>query len=322
MTRNSASQTRRVGVAFGVPTLTGLIAVGCYFAWRPRLPARLGTDFDADFRPRDFTATGEFVHGMPAWGCWLGIVCLLAALLTRKAPLAQRLIAAGGAAFAAMFATISVLVMHAHLDVEDPTELVLPGWHLGAVGLALTAGGTLGWFLAGWVPGNVVTPPEGTYPHAELRAGESVRWHRTVRSRWPILLTIPVLVLGVVLSAITTWWLLVFFVPVVLLISAFGVMTVSVSDGGLTVRLLGTFSQRVSITEIAAVRTCRVDPLRDFGGWGWRSNGKLSGFVLTSGPAMCVYRTAGSPVVVTLSDAEEAAALLNALCDRPRDSLA
>lgn len=297
----------------------GLIALGYFFAWRPRLPERLGTDFDAEFRARDFTATGDFVLGMPALGCWIGIGCLVAALLTRKAPLAQRLIATCGGAFAAMFATISVLVMHAHLGLEHPAELVLPSWHLGAVGLALLTGGALGWFLAGSLPGREVALPEGRYPVAELPAEQTVWWQRKVRSRWPVLIAVVVLGVGIVLSAITSWWLLVFFAPAGVLTLAFAVMTVTVTDRELTVRLLGMFPHRTSVSEIVAVRTCRVDPLRDFGGWGWRTNGKLSGFVLTSGSAMCVYRTANSPVVVTVAEAEQAAGLLNALRDRRAD---
>jgi len=67
----------------------------------------------------------------------------------------------------------------------------------------------------------------------------------------------------------------------------------------------------------------RVDPFRDFGGWGWRAGRSApgqsrSGVVTRKGEALLVERTGGRRFVVTTDDAATAAALLNTVAARSR----
>ena len=60
-----------------------------------------------------------------------------------------------------------------------------------------------------------------------------------------------------------------------------------------------------------------TSPLREFGGYGWRIGKDGSrGFVTRSGEALVVERVGEPPVVVTVDDAAEAAAVLNTLASR------
>ncbi|MBW8732107.1 MAG: DUF1648 domain-containing protein [Terrabacter sp.] len=63
--------------------------------------------------------------------------------------------------------------------------------------------------------------------------------------------------------------------------------------------------------------TTTVSPLGDFGGWGWRIgvDGRR-GYVTRAGEALVVHRIREPDVVVTVDDADEAAAVLNTLAAR------
>ena len=76
---------------------------------------------------------------------------------------------------------------------------------------------------------------------------------------------------------------------------------------------------RVSIpaTDIAAVRVVDVDPTADFGGWGWRwGSGRRTGIIMRRGAAIEVTRRDGRRLVVTVDDADNAAAVLQTVRSR------
>ncbi|QGQ19748.1 hypothetical protein GC089_11580 [Cellulomonas sp. JZ18] len=113
-------------------------------------------------------------------------------------------------------------------------------------------------------------------------------------------------------------WLLV--VVLAALLAAMSVFRVRVDAAGLTARsALGWPTLRVPLEEVEEARTVTVDPLADFGGWGYRvgAQGRV-GVVLRRGEGLEVRRTGGRATVVTVDDAATAAALLNTLADRSR----
>ncbi len=93
---------------------------------------------------------------------------------------------------------------------------------------------------------------------------------------------------------------------------------VTVDRRGLTVRpaLVPRPRVRVPLDEIAGATARDVDPVSEFGGWGYRVRPRRTGVVLRSGEALVVRRDNGHEFAVTVSDAHTAAALLNTLVER------
>ena len=93
------------------------------------------------------------------------------------------------------------------------------------------------------------------------------------------------------------------------------VFRVRIDRRGLLVRsLIGWPRTRIPLDDIDDVATATIDPLREFGGWGWRIavDGRR-GVVLRAGEALQVTRAKGRVFVVTVDGAAEAAAVLQTL---------
>lgn len=128
--------------------------------------------------------------------------------------------------------------------------------------------------------------------------------------------TIVALVLSapVLVSALYSGLLLV----IALLVAGTVFWRVRVSAEGLVVRsALGIPRFTVPISDIDTATVTDVQPVRDFGGWGlrWGGPGRF-GIVTRSGEALEVRRNNGKSFIVTVDDAETAAALLNSLVRR------
>jgi hypothetical protein len=112
-------------------------------------------------------------------------------------------------------------------------------------------------------------------------------------------------------------WLLLLAVGIVVLLVLTGSARVVVDAEGLRVTSLFLTWSRVPLDRVAEARTGTVSPLREFGGYGWRiGKDGTRGFVTRSGEALVVERIGEPPVVVTVDDAAEAAAVLNTLASR------
>jgi hypothetical protein len=94
---------------------------------------------------------------------------------------------------------------------------------------------------------------------------------------------------------------------------------VVVSRSGFTARgLFGLPVLRVPLAEVESARVVPVAAMSEFGGWGLRFGGGRIGVILHSGEAVEVTRTRGRAIVVTVDDAETAAALLGGFVARAR----
>lgn len=318
MTHRPAGQVRRTAVTVGLPALAAGAALYAYLRWLPQLPDRLATHFGAGMRADGFTDTATFPFVLPAMILGIGVVLGLIVLALRARPDVQRVLAALAGGFATMLLTIGVLTLHLHLGVTDAAGLRMPGWHLVGVVGGLLVGGGLGWVLCGSTPQVEGEPPaDGEREPRPLGSQEVVHWRRTVRSPAMGWLMVALSPLVLITCVVASWWLLVVHVPVYVLLLVFARVTVVVDDAGLSVRLLGGWPRvGVAVSDIRSVHSAHVDALGDFGGWGWRSGRDAGGIVLRSGPALYVYRRGRRPLVVTVGDADEAAALLNGLRDR------
>ena len=136
-----------------------------------------------------------------------------------------------------------------------------------------------------------------------------------------VVLTVTVLLLvaaGVVAALVgarSSIEVLFFLLAVVVIVSALDVMfwRVSIDSAGLGVRsLLGVPRFVVPFAAIESAEVIPVRPLRTFYGYGLRwPKRNLTGIITRAGSGLKVTRTDGRVLVVTVSQAAEAAALLN-----------
>ncbi|MFB7251961.1 DUF1648 domain-containing protein [Microbacterium sp. NPDC056234] len=210
-------------------------------------------------------------------------------------------------------------------DAADTPDIT--GWMI--LGLLLLGGFTvLGWFLQPKHPRSAVqhgAPASGI----TLAASERAAWFGTVamnRVGAVVIFGLLAVYLAVTAFAVARapydGWsaasiLLVMSVVVLIAIGCGIAFRVRVNAGGLRVRsFLGWPDTRIPTGDIAKIEVIRIDPLAEFGGWGWRigTDGRR-GVVLRAGEALQVTRASGSTFVVTIDGAEQAAALLQAYVD-------
>lgn len=210
-------------------------------------------------------------------------------------------------------------------DVGSVTWLVVGGF---AAGIVL---GAAAWALVPDLPdeGPAAAAPE------PLRLAEDERavWMQTVTmARTGLLVLGGALAVLVAVSAGTaiadvatsgapstaTWITIGCALLVAALVATTLVYRVRVDDAGLDVRApIGWPRVRIPRAEIASAEVAYVDPMGEYGGWGWRY-GMSSGWgvVMRAGEALRVTRTNGRVFTVTVDDAETAAALLAGLGER------
>ncbi|MER8046825.1 DUF1648 domain-containing protein [Streptomyces sp. NPDC094032] len=279
--------------------------------WRDRLPDRLATHFGADGRPDGFTATGGYLVIAPV---------LLLGLGTGWTLLVRRGALWGAWATAGFTGALLALLLRGNLDVTDPAEARMP---LAVLTVALAVAALVA--LAGWgltrftpeEPVREVPVPDGA-PRLDLGAGELAGWARGAGSVPLTALGAAFLLAVLVVPFFAPW-------PYALIPLAVGVpgtvlsrVRVSADRRGLTVRpaLVSRPRLRVPLDDITGATTRDIDPLADFGGWGYRVRAGASGVILRSGPGLVLRRRDGRELVVTVDDAETAAGLLNALVER------
>lgn len=112
---------------------------------------------------------------------------------------------------------------------------------------------------------------------------------------------------GVVLMFGTAWvdsgsaggmWTLGALLVAVCLLPLWAPLTVTVEGTELTVSLAGVLRRRIPVTEVVAVQRRAYDPMREFGGWGWR-------WGLTHRNARAYTTTGDTAVVLSMRDGEE-----------------
>lgn len=238
-----------------------------------------------------------------------------------RTPVFMRRIVTGIAAWMIVFVTVLIgAALYGQLDLADAADAPLPG-----PGIAL--GAILGVVVAFAVGAAAEERREavlaqGPPPPSARRLDDppdEPRWSCAaagVDTSGKVVLS---LLLGVaaVVALFVTWWLSV----VMLLAALLSLLTTrpstTVDADGLTIRSGRWRLLRVGIDEVAEADVVDVDPFWEFGGWGLRVDvAGRTGLVTRKGPAVRVRRGNGSEVLVTVDDAETAAATLNTLADR------
>ncbi len=296
-------------------TVAGLLLT---YAVRDRLPERLAVHWGPDGRPDRFASLTE--------------AAVTASLMTALLPLVFVVIGAAWhpsargplAGFGGAVAVFLGGLLFGSLTSQRPGE-VAQAFPTGGLVPTLLLAAVVGVALWRW---GRLRPPVLDGSRRPVPAG-AVRLDvpDTTRLAWTGHAALPdVGIVLVVLLAVTPLvvvavlgmpWLLLLAVGIVALLVLTGSARVVVDTDGLRVQSLFLTWSRVPLERVAEARTGRVSPLREFGGYGWRIGKDGSrGFVTRSGEALVVERIGEPPVVVTVDDAAEAAAVLNTLASR------
>lgn len=202
--------------------------------------------------------------------------------------------------------------------------------------LPLVAGGLVALLVGGLLhlglrrkPSDAAVPVEIAATAPRLLVDDAVRvaWTgrtRVARAVW-VLLGAVGLVTVVPMAAMLvagTWGgavIMAFTVVLLVVVGAAMVANVSIDARGVRARVLGVVPLvNIPLTSISAASVTQVSPLGEFGGWGLRVglNGEM-GLVTSAGPAVRIERgSQEGPFLITLTDAEAAAATLNTLLSR------
>ncbi len=315
-------------VAVALPLLVGLIAVLIQVAWLPQLPDPIvvhwGLD-GADGFAAPWTAmvlTGGLIGALVAlFAAILGLARGPAPTPTHKLLAVTSLVVAvlvGGTV------TASLGVQRGLGDAADAPSIT--PWLLGFAAISLVVG-ALAWFaLPKAVSGAADTSPAEPL---SLVPGERSVWIAETRLSGGavavILSAVGFAIAATVFAAVITdglMWPLVLVPALLVLMCAAGIAwRVRVEPSGLSVRSqpFGWPRTRIPVSDIASVETAHVEPLAEFGGWGWRwAPGRSFGVISGSGEAIEVTRHDGRRFTVTVPDAATGAALLAAYAaERP-----
>jgi len=332
MTRPDPAVRRFVLVAIWLPV--ALVAVGLVVQLiaLPQLPPTIAVHWNA---------AGEADGFAPAWTqplmtvlFGLGLPLLMA--LTSLSGLRRgdrgptyRLMGASAAAVSALVtvALTATLVMQVGLGDASQAPTV---W--GPLVASLVAGAVVGvgaWFLQPRTE-SVDAAARPATPLA-LAPNERALWMRTISMSTGAAVAIVAAVLLLAVGSVVAWvtgsepavaWILTV-VTVVLVFFAATTLAfhVRVDDTGLhVVSVLGIPRFRVPLADVESAARVTVNPMGEFGGWGVRiaPSGRRFGIVLRAGEALEATRRNGRRFVVTVDDAETAAALLEALVQQAR----
>lgn len=307
------------------PLVITAAGVLLYLGFMDHLPDRVATHWSRE-GPDGFTAR----ESVP----WFGLLALAIAWVSGGVVLAagagrdatHRQLAVGFTAGLAAF-MVGVMVGTAWVqrglrdgsaarEVEWPLTVAL----LVSVAVGVVAGVALPGRAAGSATSTGQVPADA--PRPALTVGRSV-WQRYALPTPGVWAGVGVLgAVGVGTVALTRMWVfgLLLLVLTVGAMLAFTAFRVTVGDSGVSVRsIIGRPRWRMPLNEVAQARVTTVNPLTEFGGWGYRLgvDGR-TGFVVRAGEALEVVRSDGRSWVVTVDDAAQGAALLNTLVDRAR----
>lgn len=314
--RRATAWSSLVGLLF---TLGAAVVVR---AWRDELPAQVASHWSRGGVPDGFMSpTALVLVGLVSTVALCGLFAAIG--LTQGSAASTRRITAAGCVWSGAFmAAVVVGTLAPQRGLADPSQVGLSGAALlTAVLLPLVPAG----IAAALVPGDPAMPAAEAVPadapRTALRDGERAVWLRRATGGPGLAVGAVAVALTALAAALTAEWTML--VVPVLLAALFVTMfafTVRVDPSGLTVRSAARWpGTHVPADEVVRASVTQVRPLRDYGGWGWRTarDGRV-GVVLRGGQALLVQRTGGRSFAVTVDDAAEAAALLNTMADRAR----
>ncbi|HHW82549.1 MAG TPA: hypothetical protein GX743_01830 [Actinomycetales bacterium] len=313
---------RALLVGLGVPALLLLGAIAFVLANTHRLPPDVALHWGPR-GPDRFGPPEQFVLEFGAIGAMMLLISALLVATTAGAPSARRIgvgAAVGVGAFLPLFAVVTAA---AQFDITTGRDAVLDNLGMLLSMLGALALGVAGTFL---IPCPRLVPATGSVPDdaPRLHGDEATRasWEGSVGPTRGVLIGIgvlflPVIILAVWMATAGMWVLLPVMVLVLAALVAFLFFRVRIDAEGLAARsVIGFPTIRVPLAEVVRADTREVSPMGEFGGWGYRTNGRETGIVTRKGEGLVVERASGGAFVVTVDDAETAARTLNTLASR------
>ncbi len=321
-------RTRMTLVGVVIPIAIGVIGLLLIALALPQLPDLIAVHWGVSGQPDGFGSVWTVIWIIPVVVFGYAAFCLpLARNREPGVTTIQRLVLATAPFLSTLITVIvtgSVLIQRGLDDARDAPSVV------PLLGLGLVAGLAVGALSLLILPPATDEPDHAAEdrPMLDLAPTERAVWlQRIAPPRWlaTLLLVMAVVVIGgggLALWFFAPLWAFVVFVFVMLVLA----LTASVSlfwrvrvdaSGFLAVAGPGWPRYEVPLSEVASGAVVNVNPMRDFGGWGirWGGKGRL-GIILRAGSAIEVRRKDGRNLVVTVSQAEQGAALLNSLAQR------
>lgn len=297
------------------------VHLAAFLTARGSLPDSLASRFDASGRAVSHLSVPVAVLTGVAVFTLLGAVCAAVVLKGRLNPRGVRGVLAaswGIAAFLGYLLPASTLVQR---GVPQGADARFPMWHLAvAVGAALAAA-AVGLLLARTVPESTAPPaaPGAPTGRIDLAEGEVASWSHRLGSGTALLAATAAVAAGAVCGGALGNWLLA--APLLLigaLVLLFASAHVIVDRRGLTIApaLLHRPALRIPLKGMSTAARRDVDPVADYGGWGYRIRHNRTGLIVRSGEAIVVRRTNGREFAVTVDDSATGAALLATLIER------
>ncbi len=297
------------------------VAVSALLTWRlaDRLPARVASHWGAAGVDDVQSLTGYLVS---ATSVLFGTTALLAAVAWRAPVSVRRVLGAIQAGMVWLITTLMLGGLVGQLDLTDPYRAPDPGVWLAVGLLPAAVAGVMAWRLLPAQEPSPQTPPAVPQSAARVphRPEEQLTWlGHTPLSPGLMVAVGALMVLAIALGWRASPWAALF--PAVIGIGVLWMCraTVVVDRQGLRVRSGGRVTWlRIPLDRVRVAEVDQVRPLAQFGGYGLRWGSRGHGFVTRPGAAVRVETADGDATWVSVDDAEQAAATLNALASAGR----
>jgi hypothetical protein len=324
-------RTHRAVVIIGgvVPLVIAVVATAVMVSWLPELPSPVATHWGTTGGPDGFGSAWSVVLLPLIISVGFAAIAVTTSWRTRPSGLpggSQKALLASSIFLAGMVSALGLwtLTIQRGLSDADQTpsiaQAILPA---AAIGIALAV---IGWFLLPRMDNSLIDAEwVDTEEPEPLQVGpsERVAWSSSIRITGGVLALLGAVVVVLCGSLVVPFSTgsqgpaipVVVVVVVILVAVGTSFWRVSVDYRGLVVRsLLGWPRFTIRPGGIRSVHVVQINPVADFGGWGWRwVGGRRVGVIMRAGEAIEVTRQSGSVFVVTVDDAGTGVGVLAAL---------
>ncbi|WP_424861960.1 DUF1648 domain-containing protein [Streptomyces sp. MMS24-I29] len=314
-------------VVVALPFLLALVVeLALFVVLRDRIPEQIAGHFRPDGRADRYMGREWHVVGGSVLFVTTGVLWTLTFVRGKFYGRAHHLMVAAGYAFAGFLGWLMAATLLANVDAGANAQgeaqgVSFPMWQLAAALAVAAVSGGLGLAAATLLP--APEPPEAVRaqdgPRLTLADGEVAGWARSAGSWWTPLLAFALVAGGVVLLLTSGWPAAI--PPLILgvLLVVFARPYVVVDRRGITISgMLPWPRLRVPLDRIESAVGRDINPLAEYGGWGYRIRPTRSGLMVRSGEGVVATLAGGREFAVTVDDSATAAALLNTLIDQRR----
>ena len=201
--KHDLGRTGRLGFVAGLPMLAAAGVAVVTVLLRRRVPDPLAVHFAADGVADGFAAPGTLVLVELVAGAVLAVLWFALGRRTRPNPVAERVLAAAGAATGWVLAWAGSSTLIANLDRAIAVGARVPAWNMPALfgGMAVVAA------LAWWIPGapppvRAQRAPSPSAPRLPLTGSERAVWSSVVHSPVGLSSAVLVVALGAALATV------------------------------------------------------------------------------------------------------------------------